>query len=34
METTRIFVNGRSQAVHLPKAYRFEEDEVIIDQGR
>ena len=22
--TTRLFVNGRSQAVRIPKAYRFE----------
>ena len=32
METTaKLFVNGRSQAVRIPKAYRFEGvDEVII----
>ncbi len=30
METAKIFMNGRSQAVRLPKAYRFEGDEVYI----
>ena len=30
METAKIFVNGRSQAVRLPKAYRFEGNEVYI----
>ncbi len=30
MNTARVFVNGRSQAVRLPKDYRFDEDEVII----
>jgi antitoxin VapB len=24
METAKLFLNGRSQAVRLPKAYRFE----------
>lgn len=24
METAKLFVNGRSQAVRLPKAFRFE----------
>ncbi len=28
----RIFMNGRSQAVRLPKAYRFEGDEVLIQK--
>lgn len=30
METAKIFINGRSQAVRLPKAYRFEGNEVYI----
>jgi antitoxin VapB len=30
METAKLFMNGRSQAVRLPKAYRFEGDEVFI----
>jgi antitoxin VapB len=30
METAKIFINGRSQAVRLPKAYRFEGTEVFI----
>ena len=30
MDTARIFQSGRSQAVRLPKAYRFEEDEVVV----
>jgi antitoxin VapB len=30
METARLFANGRSQAVRLPKAYRFEGNEVYI----
>lgn len=30
METAKIFINGRSQAVRLPKAFRFEDDEVFI----
>ena len=30
MQTARIFNNGNSQAVRLPKEFRFEEDEVII----
>ncbi len=30
METARIFWSGRSQAVRLPKAYRFETEEVRI----
>ena len=30
-KTTRLFVNGRSQAVRIPKAYRFEDvTEVVI----
>ncbi len=30
METARLFVNGSSQAVRLPKKYRFRGDEVVI----
>ena len=36
MDTAKLFVNGRSQALRLPKAYRFEGEEVYIkkiDQG-
>ena len=30
MQTARIFTNGNSQAVRLPKEVRFDEDEVVI----
>ncbi|WP_022669469.1 type II toxin-antitoxin system antitoxin VapB [Desulfospira joergensenii] len=30
METAKIFLNGRSQAVRLPKEFRFEGTEVFI----
>ena len=30
METAKLFENGRSQAVRLPKRYRFSVDEVLI----
>ena len=30
MESAKLFVNGRSQAVRLPKAFRFEGNEVFI----
>ena len=30
MDTAKIFVNGRSQAVRLPKEYRFDESDVFI----
>jgi virulence-associated protein VagC len=30
MQTARIFTNGNSQAVRLPKEFRFDDDEVII----
>ena len=30
METAKIFENGRSQAVRLPKEFRFDADEVYI----
>ena len=32
METAKIFENGRSQAVRLPKKFRFDTDEVIVQQ--
>ena len=30
MDTARLFTNGRSQAVRLPKAYRLPGDEVYV----
>ena len=30
MDTAKIFVNGRSQAVRLPQKYRFDESDVFI----
>jgi len=30
MDTAKLFTNGRSQAVRLPKEYRFEGTEVLI----
>lgn len=30
METAKLFQNGQSQAVRLPKKYRFEGEQVII----
>ncbi|MDO4289039.1 MAG: type II toxin-antitoxin system VapB family antitoxin [Eubacterium sp.] len=32
MDTAKIFENGRSQAVRLPKKFRFESDEVFIQR--
>lgn len=32
METTRVFTNGRSQAVRIPKQYRFNVDEVYVNK--
>ncbi len=32
METAKIFTNGRSQAVRLPKAFRFDGEEVFISK--
>jgi antitoxin VapB len=32
METAKIFVNGQSQAVRLPKEYRFSGNEVYIQK--
>ena len=30
MQTAKIFINGRSQAVRLPKEFRFSENDVFI----
>jgi len=30
METAKLFINGRSQAVRLPKSFRFDGNEVYI----
>ena len=32
MLTAKLFENGRSQAVRLPKEYRFNGDEVVINK--
>ena len=32
METTRVFTNGHSQAVRIPRQYRFDVDEVYINK--
>ena len=32
MNTAKLFTNGKSQAVRLPKQYRFTEDEVYINK--
>lgn len=32
METAKIFFNGRSQAVRLPKDFRFSSDEVVVQR--
>lgn len=32
MEKAKIFENGRSQAVRLPKKYRFNSEEVVISR--
>ncbi len=32
MMTAKIFENGRSQAVRLPKEYRFTSDEVMVNR--
>lgn len=32
MMTAKIFENGRSQAVRLPKEYRFDSEEVMINK--
>lgn len=30
MQTAKVFLNGRSQAVRLPKEFRFDSDEVYV----
>lgn len=32
MTTAKLFENGRSQAVRLPKEYRFSGNEVLVDK--
>ena len=32
MEVAKIFTNGGSQAVRLPKTYRFNDDEVLVNR--
>lgn len=32
METAKVFENGRSQAVRLPKKFRFDVGEVVVQQ--
>ena len=32
METAKIFENGRSHAVRLPKKFRFDTDEVVVQK--
>jgi len=32
MDTAKIFMNGRSQAVRLPKEFQFDADEVCINK--
>ena len=32
MDTAKVFENGRSQAVRLPKKFRFHVDEVVVQQ--
>lgn len=32
MDSAKVFMTGRSQAVRLPKAYRFDTDEVQIER--
>lgn len=32
MDKAKIFMNGKSQAVRLPKKYRFDTDEVLISE--
>lgn len=34
MDRAKVFMTGRSQAVRLPKAYRFETGEVFIERTR
>lgn len=30
--TTKVFMNGRSQAVRIPAEYRFDEDELFVNK--
>ena len=32
INTAKIFINGRSQAIRLPKEYRFKDNEVYINK--
>ena len=32
MQTTKVFNNGNSQAIRIPKEYRFEQEEVCINK--
>lgn len=32
MDTAKVFENGRSQAIRLPKKFRFDVDEVIVQK--
>jgi antitoxin VapB len=32
MQTTKVFNNGNSQAIRIPKEYRFEQEEVCINR--
>ena len=32
MQTAKVFTSGRSQAVRIPKEFRFDEDEVYISR--
>ena len=32
MKKTTVFTNGRSQAIRIPKEFRFNENEVFIDK--
>lgn len=32
MDTAKIFENGRSQAIRLPKKFRFSDDEVYVNR--
>lgn len=34
MDKAKIFMNGKSQAVRLPKKYRFDSEEVLITEHR
>lgn len=34
MDTAKLFINGRSQAVRLPKPYRFEGSEVFVKKTK